>query len=186
MDEIVDALLPVLTGWLDKPFLFWGHSFGGIIAWEVTRRLRASRGPQPFHFMVSGTIAPHLVPIWQRRDVMLRTMNSDNTTDYLISLARYVDDPEFIKRILGPMRADYPLLMSYRHRPSEPLPCGITVFSALQDDMVYPDETAMWEGYTSGSFDFHAVDGDHWFLNRNRTLIADKLAAIVSRQVCAR
>jgi surfactin synthase thioesterase subunit len=181
VDDVVESLLPVLRPWLDKPFLVWGHSFGGIIAWEVLNRLRAERGPQPIHFVVSGTIAPHLVPVWQRRDVMVRAMNSDNTTDYLISLARYVDDPEFIKRIVGPMRADYPLLVSYRHRVSEPLRCGITAFSARQDDMVYPDETAMWERYTRGGFDFNTVDGDHWFLNRNRAFIAGKLAALAAR-----
>jgi acyl transferase domain-containing protein/NADPH:quinone reductase-like Zn-dependent oxidoreductase/surfactin synthase thioesterase subunit/NAD(P)-dependent dehydrogenase (short-subunit alcohol dehydrogenase family) len=179
VDEIVDALLPALGPWLDKPFVVWGHSFGGIIAWEVIRRLRALNGPQPFHVVVSGTIAPHLIPIWQRRDVMVRAMNSENTADYLISLARYVDDPEFIKRIIGLMRADYPLLQSYRYQPDEPLSCPITAFSALQDDMVYPDETAMWRNYTTARFDFHQVDGDHWFLNRHRDRIAAELTAIV-------
>lgn len=178
VEDIVEALLPVLGPWLGKPFVVWGHSFGGIIAWEVIRRLRAGGKPQPFHFVVSGTIAPHLIPIWQRRDVMLRAMNSENTTDYLISLARYVDDPEFIKRIIGGMRADYPLLQSYRHRHDEPLSCPITAFSALQDDMVYPDETAMWGDYTTERFDFHEVDGDHWFLNRNHGRIAATLTSI--------
>ncbi|MDB6171653.1 MAG: Oxidoreductase, short chain dehydrogenase/reductase family [Chthoniobacteraceae bacterium] len=178
--KVIDGLVEALEPWLDKPFCFWGHSFGGIVAWEVARRVRRDHGLEPFHFVVSGTIAPHLVPVWQKRDVLSRAMLNDNPIEYLISLARFVEDPEFLNRILPLMRADYPLLMTYQHTPDVPLSCGLTAFSALQDDFVYPDETAQWRAYTQNKFVFHTVDGDHWFLNRNRELISAKLARICS------
>ncbi len=182
-DQVLEELVPVLRLWLDKPFFFWGHSFGGIIAYEAIRRLRQENGLKPFHFLVSGTIPPHLVRLWQRRDAINRPMLAENSAEYLISLSRYVEDPDFIKRILPSMRADYPQLMTYKYVPDELLDCNLTAFSALQDDMVYPDEIAQWKTFTHQHFDFVKLNGDHWFLNRHRHLFSDKLSDIAHNLV---
>ena len=47
----------------------------------------------------------------------------------------------------------------------------MTAFAARKDDMVYTDLIREWSGYTDGGFDLIEVDGDHWFLDRNRDLI---------------
>src|SRR5262249_45904866 len=148
----------------DRPVVIWGHSFGGIVAWEVIRRLREHHHREPVHFVVSGTVAPHLIHVWQKREVMLKAMVADNNPEYLVSLARYVDDPEFLKAILPLMRRDFPLLTGYRFQETPPLDCPITAFAARQDDMVYTDEIREWALHTSNRFDLIEIDGDHWFL----------------------
>ena len=105
-------------------------------------------------------------------------MVADNSAEYLISLSRYVDDPEFIKAILPLMRRDWPLLKNYRFRHLAPLSCPITAFAARQDDVVYTDEVQAWSRHTEAGFELIEVDGDHWFLNRNRERIGAVLAAI--------
>ncbi len=40
IDELVDQIVPHLLPLFDRPVVIWGHSFGGIVAWEVIRRLR--------------------------------------------------------------------------------------------------------------------------------------------------
>lgn len=180
VEDLVDRLLPSLVPHLDRPFVIWGHSFGGIVAGEVLRRLKATERA-PIHFVVSGTIAPSLVHVWQKREVMLKTMVSDNSPEYLISLARYVDDAEFIKGILPLMRRDFPLLESYAWSADYSLDCPMTAFAARQDDFVYPDEIAEWARLTSASFELREVDGDHWFLNRNRDAILAVLDEIAAR-----
>jgi surfactin synthase thioesterase subunit len=39
VEEIHNAILPIL----DKPFIFFGHSFGSMLAFELARRLIPSR-----------------------------------------------------------------------------------------------------------------------------------------------
>ncbi len=175
-DQIVPQLLPLI----DRPVAIWGHSFGGIVAREVIRRLRENHGLEPVHFLVSGTVAPHLVHLWQKREIMLKAMVADNSPEYLVSLSRYVDDPEFLKSILPLMRRDYPLLTSYRFQESSPLNCPITTFAARQDDMVYTDEVRAWARHTRGRFELIEIDGDHWFLNRNRDRITATLSNIAA------
>ncbi len=180
IDDLVDQIVPRLLPLFDRPVVIWGHSFGGITAFEVIRRLRERYRLKPIHFLVTGTAPPHLIGKWQTREVMLKAMVADNSPEYIVSLSRYVDDAEFLKAILPGMRRDYPLLMGYRHRPSAPLACPITAFAARQDEMAYTDEIREWSPYTAAGFELIEVDGDHWFLNRNRDRIASTLQDIAA------
>ena len=182
VDELVDQIVPHLLPLFDRPVVIWGHSFGGIQAWEVIRRLRERHCCAPLHFVVTGTEVPHVVPMWQKREIMLKAMALENGPEYLLSQSRYVDDPEFFKRIIVPgMRRDMPLLQSYRFLPSSPLDCPITAFAARKDDMVYTDLIRDWAEYTRVGFELIEVEGDHWFLDRNRELITAAFRDIAAR-----
>ncbi|WP_068136335.1 type I polyketide synthase [Roseimaritima ulvae] len=183
VEELADQIVPMLTPLFDKPVVIWGHSYGGIVAREVIRRLRQREACTPFHFMVTGTVAPHLIHLWQKREVMLKAMVADNSPEYLVSLSRYVDDAEFLKSIIPLMRRDWPLLKNYRYQSDGPLSCPITAFAARQDDMVYTDEIREWSQHTRDPFELIEVDGDHWFLNRNHQLIAERLHQIALAQL---
>ena len=182
-DELLNHIVPLLRPFFDRPVVIWGHSFGGIVAWEVIRRLREAHHLVPDHFVLTGTAAPHLMHRWQNREVLLKALITDNSPEYLMSLSRYVDDPEFIKAILPGMRLDFPLLKNYRFLPGSPLDCPITAFAARQDDFVYTDEIREWTQHTVGGFELIEVDGDHWFLDRNRGLITATLQNIAAKHL---
>jgi surfactin synthase thioesterase subunit len=181
VDELADQIVPQLLPFLDRPVVIWGHSYGGIVAVEVIRRLRERHGCEPIHFLVTGTIAAHLVPLWQNREVILRSVVADINAEYMIAMSRFVDDPVFLRAIMPGFRLDFPLLKSYRFQPMAPLNCPITAFAARQDDVVYTDEIREWSRHTHGGFELIEVDGDHWFINRNRKLITATLDDIAAR-----
>ena len=58
--------------------------------------------------------------------------------------------------------------------------CPITAFAARQDDFVYTDEISEWAQHSTGTFNLIEVDGDHWFLSRNRDLIVATLHEIAA------
>ena len=179
--ELVDQIAPLLRPLFDRPLVIWGHSFGGVVAWEVIRRLRDEYQLEPNHFVVTGTAAPHLMHRWQNREVMLKAIVVDNSPEYIVSLSRFVDNPDFLKAILPGMRRDFPLLKNYRFRPCVPLNCPITAFAAGQDDMVYVDEIREWIQHTDGGFELIDVAGDHWFLDRNRVRIIEVFHELATR-----
>jgi medium-chain acyl-[acyl-carrier-protein] hydrolase len=45
---------------LDRPFAFFGHSLGAVLAFELARWLRREGRPQPRQLFVSARRAPHL------------------------------------------------------------------------------------------------------------------------------
>jgi acyl transferase domain-containing protein/surfactin synthase thioesterase subunit/NAD(P)-dependent dehydrogenase (short-subunit alcohol dehydrogenase family) len=181
VEDIVDQLDAQLSPLADRPYVIWGHSFGGIIVFELVRRWREQGRKLPAHLHLTGTIAPDKVALWQSREVLRRVTVEENRAEYLMSLARYVEDPEFIERILPVMRRDMPILQTYRYREQLQLPLDITCWAARQDDMVYPDEVALWQAHGSRAFTLHQVDGDHWFLNRNKDAITAVLEAILDK-----
>ncbi|KAK5182464.1 hypothetical protein LTR44_005476 [Exophiala sp. CCFEE 6388] len=178
MSDVVSGILGELETSVETPYIFWGHSFGGIIAFEVLKALRRQGKPLP-RLLVTGTIAPHLIQLWQKRDVLLRVMADDYSPEYLLAVSRYVDNPDFVHSILPLMRKDTPLLLGYQFDEEGILDVPITAFAARQDDMVYPDEVAGWRTYTT-SFNLIEVDGDHWFLHRHRKLLLQTFATMAT------
>ena len=79
IDQLADQIVPHLLPLLDRPAVIWGHSLGGIVAWEVVRLLRERHRIEPAHFLVTGTAPPHLIVKWQKREVMLKAMVADGT-----------------------------------------------------------------------------------------------------------
>ncbi len=175
VDSLVAEIIRELTPWLDKPFVIWGHSFGGIVAYEVIKQMRREKKEAPISLLITGTVAPELIRIWQNREVMLKALVAENNAEYLLSLSRYVEDAEFIRSILPIMRKDTPLMMNYRYQPEEPFHFPILAFGARQDDMVYLDEISPWANQTTARFELREVAGDHWFLNKNRHEIVAQL-----------
>lgn len=171
LDDLQRAILPHLDG----PFAFYGHSFGGIIAFELARRLRR-HSLTPKYFFCSATMAPQLTMAWKNRDVMHASTISSNSEQKLIGLMSYIDDLDFVKKILPGMRRDMQLLMGYDYQEEDPLDCPIMVFSAIEDEVTMPEEMAAWKAQTSRAFCQEMVHGDHWFVSRNKDFISRRIA----------
>ncbi|MEM8546063.1 MAG: alpha/beta fold hydrolase, partial [Cyanobacteria bacterium P01_H01_bin.119] len=60
LTEIVTALAGMMQPLLDKPFACFGHSLGGLIAFELVGHLRQNRQIIPQHLWVSAARPPHL------------------------------------------------------------------------------------------------------------------------------
>ncbi|SPJ88016.1 uncharacterized protein FTOL_12485 [Fusarium torulosum] len=138
MAEIVTGIVSEI-GKIGAQDVFWGHSFGGVVAFETLRALKR-RGSILPRLVVTGTIAPHLVRLWHKRDVLLRVMADDYSPDYMLAVSRYVDDANLFRALLQKMKKDMPFLMGYQYvEEDEALDVPITAFAARQDDVVYPD-----------------------------------------------
>src|SRR5690348_14255637 len=57
---LIEAMAEALRPHLDRPFAFFGHSLGALVAFELSRRLCRDRGPKPVLVFVSGCAAPQV------------------------------------------------------------------------------------------------------------------------------
>ncbi|RCI17302.1 hypothetical protein L249_3232 [Ophiocordyceps polyrhachis-furcata BCC 54312] len=178
--------------------VIWGHSFGGLVAFltlravrrawkgaggEAAARKKKKKKKKLPRLVVTGAIAPCLGYVWQKRDIVLQSLREDFSAEYMLAVSRYVDDADFMRSVTHGMRMDGPMLLSYGYDESEEaLDVPITAFAALQDDVVYPDEMDGWRR-EAGEAEFRLikVDGDHWFIHRNRRLIRETLEEMVRR-----
>src|SRR5438128_8987281 len=56
--QLARVIVPEIQPYLDKPFAFYGHSMGALIAFEVARALRESGLPQPEILFVAAYQSP--------------------------------------------------------------------------------------------------------------------------------
>lgn len=182
LDALVSALVEVLTPHLDRPFALLGHSLGGLVAFELTRRLRALRAPLPVHLLVSGSRAPHFPLPWS---TPYHTLGDAELAERLRNLGgtppEILEHEELMQLILPIVRADFEVLETYRFEPGEPLEVPLSAFGGRQDDGVPATTVEGWRAYTRGRWRWQLFDGGHFFLHERR----GELLREVSRDLAA-
>ena len=175
LHELADALVRELTPQLDRPFAFFGHSNGGLMAFEVIRRLRRAGGPLPRLLVASGRPAPQL----ELDDPPIHALPYD---EFIAELRRFKGTPdeilenEEIMELLEPLiRADFSLGETYRYDPEPPLDLPVTAFGGERDDEVPREKVEAWREQTTADFRVQMFPGDHFFLNGDREMVLQAL-----------
>jgi len=165
-DQISTALLPIAR----RPFAFFGHSMGAVLAFEVARRLRTGLGVSPQRLFVSGRAAPSRARkgnVHQRDDAgLLAELNRLGGTD-----ERLLNDEEVLPGILTVSRNDYEVAETYAWVPGEPLDCPVTALLGIADPQATVEEAEAWREHTTGPFDLRVFPGGHFYLDQARAAV---------------
>ncbi|QGV82954.1 thioesterase [Streptomyces ficellus] len=189
MDTLVESFLAAGPP-LREPFVFFGHSFGALLAFEVTRALRTAGQPLPAHLVVSGYPAPHL----PRAASRLHLLGDRELMEAVSGLHGGIPEEvmaceELVTLAARALRADYQILETYAHRPQEPLPVPVTVLGGTED-RVTPEQLDAWRELTDAEVTVRQFTGGHFYLRDRpapvlRTL-AGVLGAVTARERDAR
>ena len=174
--EIVAEIMRSFPTLEDRPFAFYGHSLGALIAFELARQLRREDRPQPCHLFVGGARPPHIGPILPR-------LHGLQEQAFLNGLqARYsglptaiLDNPEALALFLPALRADFAAYESHAYRTESPLACPISGFAGERDALVPAGTVAGWEMHTSAAFDLQVLRGGHFFLEDSWEQLTDSI-----------
>lgn len=163
LPHLIPGLADALTPQMDRPFAFYGHSMGTLIAFELARELRRRRLVGPTRLFVSGRCAPHVPdpepPLHKLPDA-----------EFIEGLRRYNGTPEAVlnnkelMEFLVPlMRADFELCETYEYREEAPLECPISAYAGADE----PCRTMLedWRKQTSSGFEARLFPGGHFFVN---------------------
>ncbi|MED2896606.1 thioesterase II family protein [Brevibacillus porteri] len=158
--EIIEELLTTLN----SPFLLFGHSLGGVLAYELARSL-TEKGKPPIALIVSGAVPPHLLGARLKRVSTFPDEHLINhVSEYGGTPEELLAHPEFIEYFLPLFRQDIGVLESYLFHERQPL--AIPIFAlAGKDDIVAPQtDIEEWQMYTTTSFTMDTIDGNHFFV----------------------
>ncbi len=185
MEALVDALVPALLPYLDRPFAFFGHSMGAVIGYEVAHRLRRDRGLAPVLLAVSARRAPHLPPErhedYKLPDPELRErLREMNGTP-----AAVLENPELMELMLPLIRADFELNDTYRPAARPPLECPVAAYGGVADEEVSRQDLEAWRELTRGPFELRMFPGDHFFLHPEQRTLTDVLARDLLSRIAA-
>lgn len=167
--ELLDALARRIHPFVrERPFAFFGHSFGGVLAFELTRWLRRQDSHLPTRLFLSACPALHVRPPVRRISGLEDGAFLDEISTRF-GVPRHVLDSEDVRgEVLPVLRADVRLAESYQYVPEPPLDLPISSFGALDDAGVSREEVESWRQQTTGDFRLRMLPGTHFFLNAER------------------
>lgn len=177
MPALVDALLAALRPEFDdRPFAFFGHSMGAVLAAELAHALQATGAPMPSHLVVSGRRPPH----WPSADAPLHRLPDDAFVAEIQRRyggipAEVLEHADVMALLLPGLRADIAALET--HQPPSgraPLDCALSVFGGSDDPLTPRAHLDAWRGEARGPVRVRVFPGDHFYLNvRRDALLAD-------------
>jgi medium-chain acyl-[acyl-carrier-protein] hydrolase len=178
LDTLVENLLREIQPLLDKPFALFGHSMGGLIAYELARSLQHFSLPRPPRLFISACAAPQLPesnpPIHSLPEhEFLEASKKFNGVPAEIS-----DQAEALNVLLPVLRADFEAVETYRFDPKEhPLDIPIIAFGGLDDERVRRERIEGWASQTNSTFKTQYFPGGHFFINTARDAVISSIAA---------
>lgn len=179
IDAMVEAVLAELSGLMDKPFAFFGHSLGAVIAGECTRVLEA-RGCPPVHLFVSAR------PPRRELDAQIHLLPDADLITAMNRRYRGIPDeilkhPDVLALLLPSLRADLRALETYRPDPKRPkIACPTTVFGGSLDRVVSRLDLESWRDEVAAPCSIRMFPGDHFYLAPQRAnLVAEVAATLV-------
>ncbi|POX37953.1 hypothetical protein C3486_25655 [Streptomyces sp. Ru73] len=172
-DEAVEAVADELrrTVGPGRPLVVFGHSFGGLLGYEVARRVRpralvvsACRAPGHWHGAGRGIV------------------EDDDELDKLFDTAGI--DPAFLDEdtralMVAMLRKDARLSLSYTHVPGARLDVPVHAWGADADETVSAAELAGWAEVTTAGFHRHTAAGGHHAVLRRPEPVLRHLAGLL-------
>lgn len=145
------------------PSIFFGHSLGSRLAWDLASRLFKKGNGHIKHLIASASRPPH----YPYHDKEIFNQSKDNFKDTLRRLQgtppEILNNNELFELVEPTLRADFEI--SHRHKVvPEQLPVPIHVLYGLQDSCVNDEQIDAWQDLTAHPIEKKAFDGNHFFL----------------------
>ena len=172
--QLTRALVSELDSYKDKPFLFFGHSFGALLSYAIALELAKDVNPLE-GLLVCARRAPqakdrHGFSQKSDKEVLekLMAMNS-------IPLA-IAESDDLLEYYLNIIIKDLTLNETLIPVTSESLNLPLYVYSGRADEFVSIQEMGGWPEITTGKTISRQFEGDHFFIVNNKDEFLDQFS----------
>lgn len=180
LPPLIEAVASALTPFFDRPFIFLGHSMGGLISFELTRYLRRFQHPMPERLVISGRGAPHLADLKKPLHALPETEFLHELRQLNGTPREVLDNRELMELCLPILRADFAVCETYQYRPEVPLDCPLTVLGGVEDRDIDRERLTGWRDHTTQEFQLRMFPGDHFFLHSAQAEYLQLVSALLT------
>lgn len=168
MEALLTTLIPGLTPLIsERPYVLFGHSMGGYIAYEWCKTVMKKALPLPQLLVVSALPAPRH---WSSRK-QLSALNEAEFSRFFLELGgiqpELLRHESFINMQMALLRSDVSLCESCHYTESALFPFPIVTLAGKQDQYVALDQMAAWQVETKVDFNLYEWAGNHFYLNNH-------------------
>jgi len=165
-DALIKDMMLQIDGVIKKgPYCLFGHSLGGKIAHEITRRLEATMLPLPRHLFISGRRAPLTVNQSNRYCDLTDEEFAREVRQLGGTQPEIFASQELLNFFLPILRHDF-ALSEVEDDSGNFLPI-VTDMTAIfgTEEQLTAQQVSAWRNYTTGSFTTYFIKGGHFFVN---------------------
>ena len=182
---LAETLCEALGPLWGEPYALFGHSMGGLVAFELAREIRRKRLPPPRHLFLSGVRAPHIPDrepaLHHLPDALLWNAVM---RDYGAARDPALLNPELAPVLLPILRADFRLCESYAPEQEAPFGFPLTVYGGRLDRRVTFQRSDELELVYAARFPAAHVSGGAFFSDAGARLVSEDVEGRPGR--CAR
>ncbi|WP_055413840.1 MULTISPECIES: thioesterase II family protein [Streptomyces] len=161
------------------PYAVFGHSFGALLAFEATHRLRADLRTEPDLLALSAVPPPNRAGL---DDHIARNLGSGIAAITEIMGWEEPTDDALTRTVYTPFLADAVALLQHARQIWPPLRAQLSVFGGNDDPMVDPESLHEWSACTTAGTRVHRYPGGHHYL---RTRIPEVVAQLTQDLLAA-
>ncbi|MCS7484851.1 thioesterase II family protein [Umezawaea endophytica] len=178
IDEYADLIAELLAALPPKPTVYFGHSMGAILGFEVAHRLEPDgRGPRSL--VVSGRRAPST----SRPEEVHRTDDAGILAD-MSQLegtgSAVLGNEEIVRLALPAIRNDYRAIELYQPN-DRVVSCPITALIGVRDPKSTVAEADRWREHTDDRFRVRQFPGGHFYLTDQHSQVNAEIAAELAK-----
>lgn len=160
-----DATNAVISA-VDRPYILFGHSMGGWMAFDVATRIEAAGQRAPNALVVSSCNAPSrgLTP----RDMFPSQDDTDAALlDWMkthgLMAPHVLGDPDLQEMALEIMRADIRVRDTFRYAAGSKVATPVQMLSGTDDDVIESDAGVQWSELALGDYRHDVLPGGHFY-----------------------
>lgn len=167
MPELIEDLYSHIQDQLDgQPYAIFGHSLGGLVAYELCVKLMEHKHNLPMHLFLSGCNPPHL----RYGEKNLHTLPDAIFLEEIVKLGGTTKElqvnPEIMRVFVPIIKSDYRIYELYAGKGKVvQLPIDFSVLAGKNDPLMPMGNGIEWESYTKSSFRFIQMEGGHFFIH---------------------
>ena len=180
IDQVLDKVKVEIKPFLDKPFVFFGHSMGAAVSYELSRILQ-DQGLKVSHLFVSGRSSPDRPSEREQIHGLPEPEFRAKMKDLNGTPPEILEHEELMELMVPIVRADFTISETYKQHSGSQLTCPLTAFGGTDDDDIPEENMASWLDFSDGPTEYHMYEGDHFFLNPYREDIVRRISEVLNR-----
>ena len=183
MEKLAESITEAVSSYIDKPFAFFGHSVGALVAYETAGKMKEKGLPSPVRLLVSA----HKVPHESRETDPMYNLSDEELVEKIIELGlvpeETLENRELVDFILPPLKADFEVSETYSFKGRDPLETSITALGGKKDPLLTPEDLKNWDSYTKGNFTWKVFDGDHFYTESHTKILLDEISRLLAEDL---
>ncbi len=161
--NVIEDLFKQVEDKLDRDYVIYGHSLGGLLAYLLTLLIEEKNLNKPLKLVISGKANPSMKP-----KTIKHTLAHESFTYNLKNLggmpANFFEHPELFDLFEPILRADYQVAECFHFNEKRKVDTKISVLYG-KDESFSVIEALEWKNFTHHTpLDFQEFEGGHFFI----------------------